>query len=184
MFTNLEGVPAGGWKRLYVDSAGRLWVGARRGLGRTDNPTADTPQFVTYTTAQGLASNDIFGISEDRWGRIYVATGRGVDRLTPQVNSLAAGAIQQFTYADGLAPGELTSAFRDHKGDLWFATNLGVSQFTPTTDRHGRPAPVLVTGVQIGANSYPVADLARPSRSPGTHAAARTRPVAHRLRGS
>jgi two-component sensor histidine kinase len=88
-----------------------------------------------------------------------VATGRGVDRLTPQANSLAAGAIQHFTYADGLAPGELTSAFRDHKGDLWFTTNLGVSQFTPTTDRHPVPAPVLVTGVQIGADSYPVADV-------------------------
>jgi signal transduction histidine kinase len=159
MFSNLAGVPAGGWKRLYVDSAGRLWVGARRGLGRTDNPTADTPQFVTYTTAQGLASNDIFGISEDRWGRIYVATGRGVDRLTPQANSLAPGAIQHFTYADGLATGELTSAYRDHKGDLWFATNFGLSQFKPTADRHDGAASVIVTGVQIGADSYPVADV-------------------------
>jgi ligand-binding sensor domain-containing protein/signal transduction histidine kinase len=159
MFTNLQGVPEGGWKRLYVDSAGRLWVGARRGLGRTDNPTADTPQFVTYTTAQGLASNEIFGITEDREGRIYVATGRGVDLLTPQASSLAAGDIQHLTYADGLVAGELTSAFRDHKGDLWFATNFGLSQFTPTTDRHAEAAPVLVTGVQVGAASYPVADV-------------------------
>jgi len=159
MFSNLAGVPAGGWKRLYVDSAGRLWVGARRGLGRTDDPTADTPQFVTYTTAQGLASNDIFGISEDRWGRIYVATGRGVDRLTPQSGSPAAGDLQHFTHADGLVAGELTSAYRDHKGGLWFATNLGVSQFTPEADRHVWPPPVLVTGVQIGAGSYPVADV-------------------------
>ena len=169
MFTNLEGVPPGGWKLLYVDSVGRLWVGARRGLGRTDNPTADTPQFVTYTTAQGLASDEIHGISEDRWGRIYVATGRGVDRLTPQVNNLAAGAIQHFTYSDGLATGELTSAYRDHSGDLWFATNLGVSQFTPTTDRHGGPAPVLVTGVQIGAASYPVADVGQAEDYPSRH---------------
>lgn len=159
MFTNLEGVPPGGWKWLYVDSAGRLWVGARRGLGRADNPTDDRPRFVTYTIAQGLASNEIFGITEDRWGRIYVGTGRGVDRLTPQTGgTTGAVAIQHFTNADGLAAGELRSAYRDRRGTIWFATNLGLSQLTPAPDRPAAPPPVLVTGVQSGTSPFPVAD--------------------------
>jgi ligand-binding sensor domain-containing protein/two-component sensor histidine kinase len=157
MFTNEPGVPPGGGKVVYVDSAGRLWVGSWDGLGRSDNPNDARPQFVTYSTSHGLASNFILSITEDRWGRIYVATLGGVDRLTPRAGGIAS--IQHFTVADGLAAGELKWAFRDRKGDLWFATNLGLSQFTPTADRPVAPPPILVTSLQVGTDLYPVADI-------------------------
>src|SRR5260221_4116087 len=99
MYTDAEGVPTGGQKSVYVDAAGRLWVSARPGFARADNPAAEHPRFVTYTTTQGLASNDTYGIAEDAWGRIYVATGRGLDRLDTQSTGIEA--IRHYTYADG-----------------------------------------------------------------------------------
>jgi signal transduction histidine kinase/ligand-binding sensor domain-containing protein len=155
MFTDTEGVPRGS-KLVYVDSAGRLWASSRGGIGRSDNPTADFPRFVSYTTAQGLASNSVFGVTEDHWGRIYLATGRGLDRLNPQGSGI--GAIRHYTSADGLAAGELKTAYRDRTGNLWFSSNTGFTQLTPTADRPPSPPPVLVTGLQVGTAMYAVAD--------------------------
>ena len=157
MFTDDPGVSKGGQKWVFVDSAGRLWVSARPGFARADNPAAERPLFVSYTTAQGLSSNDTYGVTEDTWGHIYVATGRGVDRFEPR--STGIGAIRHYTSADGLPLGEPRTAYRDRKGNIWFASSLGLSQLSPVRDSPPNPPPVLVTGLEIGAAPYPIADV-------------------------
>ena len=149
----VSGVP----RSLFVDSAGRLWIGTSRGLIRIDDPTGERPHLVVCHTAQGLSSSDVSGLSEDRWGRIYAATGRGIDRFEPQPGSL--GRIQRYTTADGVAPGALDLAFRDRQGSLWFSTPLGLSQLVPTVDRPQSPPPVLVTGLSVGGVAQAISDL-------------------------
>ena len=146
---------------LFVDSAGRLWIGSSRGLIRIDDPTAERPQLAVYSTAQGLSSSDFRGLSEDRWGRIYAATGRGIDRFEPQPGSL--GHIQRYTTADGVAPGALDLAFRDRQGNMWFSTPLGLSQLVPTVDLPQSPPPVLVTGLSVGGVAQTISDLGQPA---------------------
>ncbi len=148
---------------VFVDSAGRLWIGTSRGLIRVDDPTQAQPRFVIYGAANGLSSDDVGPITEDRWGRIYAATGRGIDRFEPQPSGL--GRIQHYTTADGVAAGELNLALRDRQGNLWFATPLGVSQLIPALDRPRTPPPVLVTGVSIGGVPHPISDLGQASVS-------------------
>ena len=162
----VSGVP----RSLYVDSAGRLWIGTSRGLIRIDDPTAERPHLVVYGTAQGLSSGDVGGLSEDRWGRIYAATGRGIDRFEPQPEGSGEpaattpalpglGRIQRYTTSDGVAPGALELAFRDRQQSLWFSTPLGLSQLVPTVDRPRSPPPVLVTGVSVGGVARAISDL-------------------------
>ena len=95
-----------------------------------------------YNTANGLASNAVC-IVEDKAGRIYAGTGKGVDRLDPRT-----GRIKHFSAADGLAHGEINSAFRDGSGDLWFATTQGLSRLTPTADRAPAIPSVLITDLE------------------------------------
>ena len=143
---------------LFVDSAGRLWAGSSsHGLIRIDDPTAEQPHIAAYGPAQGLSSSSVAAVTEDRWGRIYAATGRGIDRFEPQPGGL--GRIQRYTTADGIAPGALELAFRDRQGTLWFSTPLGLSQFVPTEDRPQSPPPVLVTGLTVGGVAQAVSDL-------------------------
>jgi ligand-binding sensor domain-containing protein len=157
VFGDRDGV-SGFIETLFVDSAGRLWVGtSSRGMVHIDDPTAERPRFTVYGVAQGLSSSGIGAFTEDRWGRIYAATGRGIDRFAPQPGSL--GHVQRFTTADGVAPGELDLAFRDRQDNLWFSTPLGVSQFVPTEDRPLSPPPVLVTGLSAGGVAQSVSDL-------------------------
>jgi ligand-binding sensor domain-containing protein/signal transduction histidine kinase len=124
---------------LYFDGAGRLWIGSvENGLTRVDDPGSDRPRFRSYGIADGLSSNHVWCMTEDRFGRIYLGTGSGVDRVDPET-----GSIRQYTTSEGLAKGAVRAAYRDRSGALWFATNSGISRLLPLADMNS-PAPVIV----------------------------------------
>lgn len=145
-FDAKDGLPPGSVMNFHTDRAGRLWLtSARSGLVRVDDPAAERPVFINYTTAEGLSSNNADAITEDLRGRIYVSTGRGLDQLDPET-----GRVKHFTTADGLAPGHMIAAFRDSQGVLWFGTHDGLSRFAPgTDDEPAQPPPILMTGLRI-----------------------------------
>src|SRR5262249_29166621 len=145
--------PAGSIQYIYSDNKGRLWLAsARSGLIRVDEPTAERPTFQSYTTGQGLSSNHTSVIVQDLKGRIYVATGRGLDRLDPET-----GRVKHFTTADGLAEGEIVAAIRDRDGVLGFGTHRGLSRFAPAADAPpANPPPISVTGVLIAGEKQPI----------------------------
>ena len=155
LFTSEHGLPAGKIYGLYLDHAGRLWFASTLGgLGRLDDPSAERPRFVTYTTAEGLSSNSINCITEDRFGRLYVGTARGLDRLDPE-----SGHIKPYTAADGLFTGEVLLSFRDRRGDLWFGGKGGLSRLVPQPDPPPSPPPVLITGLVGGGASHQISAL-------------------------
>jgi ligand-binding sensor domain-containing protein len=137
---------------IFLDHAGRLWVASTQaGLSRIDSPTSDRPQLTRYTTEEGLSSNEVRCITEDRFGRIYVGTNRGVDRLDPTAAHAIGMApkVRHYTWADGLAKGTVQFAFRDRRGTLWFLTNDGISRLVPAPDPAPVPPPILITGLKI-----------------------------------
>ena len=154
-WTNAHGVPKGAILGLYADRAGRLWVGsALGGLGRIDDPGAETLRFKTYTKADGIAGNSVRCVIEDEWGRIYFGAGGGVDRLDP-----ATGRIKHYTTGDSLANGYVNAAFRDRQGYLWFGMLQGLSRLIPEPDRPAAPTPVWISGLRIAGAAYPVSEL-------------------------
>src|SRR5579872_1094619 len=161
-FTERDGI-TGFLYSIFADSKGRLWIGSSRGVIRCDDPSAERPHFITYTTAQGLSSDDIAWITEDQWGRIYVDTGRGLDRFEPRPEGPAR--MKHFTSADGIVPGELDLAAKDSSGALWFTSDAGVSQLVPTEDRPRMPPPVLITGLSTGGVPSRISDLGEASIS-------------------
>ncbi|MBV9304006.1 MAG: hypothetical protein JOY62_11250 [Acidobacteriaceae bacterium] len=130
---------------LYVDHAGRLWLASGAGVVRIDSPEAATPQLITYTTGDGLAGNAAFSITEDRWGRIYIANEYGVDCFYPQ----SPLHIKHYSASDGLVTGEFYSAFRDHHGSLWFGSPEGLSRLDPQPDHSSPAPPVFITGLRV-----------------------------------
>jgi signal transduction histidine kinase/ligand-binding sensor domain-containing protein len=154
-FTAAEGLPQGSIMNIYLDHAGRPWLAsARGGLVRIDDPGAERPSFISYTTAQGLSSNDAEVIAEDIYGHLYVGGGNGLDRLDP-----ATGRVKHFTTADGLAPGSFRAAFRDRKGVLWFGMTRGLSRFAPAPDDPAAPPPVLISGLRVAGSPRLVSAL-------------------------
>lgn len=154
-FNAQDGLPPGGVVDIYTDHEGRLWLASSRGgLVRVDDPDAARPAFTSYTTEQGLSGNVTLAVAEDPYGRIYVGTGRGLDRLDPET-----GRVKHYTTADGLAGGKIFTIFRDRDGYLWVGTSQGVSRFLPEPEQQTAPPPVLLTGLSLAGAQQNVSAL-------------------------
>lgn len=161
-FTSSDGLAEGGIFNLFVDSSERLWVATTRGgVCRIDHPEAERPEILTYTTADGLSSNHVTCMTEDRWGRIYVGTARGVDRL-----DTATRHIKHYTTADGLLMGTMSAALQDRDGALWFGFQGGLVRLIPEPDRPPLAPPVLITGLRVAGELQPVSALGETEVAP------------------
>ncbi|MEP6818069.1 MAG: two-component regulator propeller domain-containing protein [bacterium] len=155
LFTQADGVPTGLIRSLYCDHAGRLWIASdSAGLARLDDPQADHPHFVTYTIADGLSSNSVWCITEDKLERMYFGTARGLDRFDLETRH-----IRHYTKAEGLANNAVTVAFRDWQGALWFGTDVGISRLIPGPDPPQQQPPVLISGLRIAGNVQAISAL-------------------------
>ena len=151
-----EGLPETGLiSDLHIDRTGRLWLASSDGgLFRLDDTNSAQPQFVKFSASNGLSSNNIRTITEDKFGRIYLGTVRGVDRLTPETNR-----VKHYSILDGLAADFVTDSHSDKNGNLWFATMGGLSRLVPTPDETTAPPPVFVGGLRIAGVQQPVSQL-------------------------
>ena len=150
-----DGMLEGLVQALTLDSAGRLWVAtSQSGLYRVDDPTTEHPRFDALTTANGLSSNQVTSITEDRWGRLYIGSGRGVDQLDP-----ATGHIRHFTIADGLPDNYINVSFMDHEGALWFGTLNGLARLIPQPERQPSAPPIMLSGLRISGLPHRLSEL-------------------------
>ncbi|MGH9824184.1 MAG: sensor histidine kinase, partial [Blastocatellia bacterium] len=154
-FKAAEGLPEGGILNLFLDSTGRLWVPtARGGVWRIDNPTVEHPTGRAYSSADGISSNSVLCVTEDQWGRIYLGTGRGIDRL-----DLASGSVKHYSDADGVLPGDMLAALKDRDGSLWFASANGLMRLVPKPDLPPLQPAILITGLRIAGMAYPISAI-------------------------
>jgi len=146
------GLPEGVFSDLHIDAKGRLWIGsALSGLIRVDDTSAKKPSFVYFSTDNGLTSNNVRTITEDRFGRIYVGTASGVDRLSPDT-----GRVKHYSVNDGLAADFVVDSHCDNQGNLWFATNDGLSRITPLPDEIAAAPQIFIGGVRIAGLEQPI----------------------------
>lgn len=147
-------VPRGAINSLLSDSQGRLWIGSSQGgVGRMDHPAAGEPQIQRYGLDQGLSSEHVFSLAEDDRGRIYVAGGRGVDRLNPHT-----GTLHHFTSSSGLPPGDTQFLFRDRQGSIWFASFYGLARYRPEPDQVAETPGPLLRSLRVGGDPYPISE--------------------------
>jgi ligand-binding sensor domain-containing protein/two-component sensor histidine kinase len=168
MLQPTEGLPETNPRAFFSDSRGWLWIGLRyKGVSMTKDPTAETPKFVNYSTANGLASDAVWAIAEDDFGRIYLGTGKGLDQL-----DLATGRIRHFNTEDGLASDVINYCFKDRHGNIWVGTTLGLSKFNPHAERNVKsPSPIYLSRVQVAGEELPLPETGA-SRLPNLEMAA------------
>ncbi len=133
---------------------------------------ASAPQsirFRTYSLAEGLTSDTIYGVLVDGDGRIWLSGNAGLMRLDPDT-----GAVKTFHVADGAAGEEFTTNayFRMHDGRLCFGGPSGFNIFDPArlTER-SQPPRLALTGVEI---------LGAPARGPTPYWLRRRIPLDYR----
>jgi signal transduction histidine kinase/streptogramin lyase len=146
----------GGWLRdLFVDSQGRLWIASTTsGLLRLDELNSPRLDLRRYGTKEGISSDGAACVTEDEFGRIYVGTGRGLDRLDPET-----GQTENFTTADGLPNSYIEVAFRDRKNTLWFGTANGLARLVPEPETQRQPPNALLTSLHVNGEPRSISIL-------------------------
>ncbi|MEJ7691870.1 two-component regulator propeller domain-containing protein [Daejeonella sp.] len=118
---------------LLIDSKKRLWVGTK---GGGVNMLYKGTQFSTIDSRMGLSNDVIHGILEDKYGKIWVSTNKGLSKITILNNTLPFTRkdikIENFTISDGLQSNQFSAASLKTSDDqLFFGGIDGVSYFKP-----------------------------------------------------
>jgi len=108
-----------GYKSVLCDSGGNLWLGTPgNGVSKYDGKS-----FTTYNTQQGLVSNVVTSIIEDRKGNIWFGTEGGVSKYNGEK-------FTTYNTEHGLANNYILSITEDKVGNIWFGTRgFGVSKY-------------------------------------------------------
>ncbi|GAB3925313.1 ligand-binding sensor domain-containing protein [Larkinella terrae] len=111
-FTNLtSNIPSPSFWDVLEDRKGNLWFGTLNSGVYYYNGKS----FQHFTTEEGLASNFVGFIHEDKTGMIWFATGGGLTRYD-------GNSFRNFTTKDGLPTNDITTIMEDKTGKLWIGT--------------------------------------------------------------
>ncbi len=114
-------------RAIFEDSRGRLWIGTE---GGGLNKWLGEGKFKHYTTDNGLISNAIMGISEDRNGHLWLSSFEGIARFDTERDS-----FQNFRFNKTL--GGMSNQFnqsavlRTSNGELLFGGINGLNIVQP-----------------------------------------------------
>jgi ligand-binding sensor domain-containing protein len=124
------------------DKAGNLWFGTTgEGVYRFDGKS-----FTNFTRKDGLSSNMVGAMSEDKNGTIWFGTDAGVSRYDPKqpiskaFTTVSITGNNFFSYDGKTKAGSqmaVWSIFQDKKGIIWFGTsNDGIYRYDGTFFTH------------------------------------------------
>ncbi|MFD0749834.1 two-component regulator propeller domain-containing protein [Mucilaginibacter calamicampi] len=111
-FTNITGKEnSARFSSVLEDSKGNLWFGSLgSGVYNYDGRT-----FKNFTTKQGLPSDGVMSIYEDKAGNIWIGRQGGLSRYD-------GATFRNFTVKDGLPNNAINTIIEDKTGKLWLGT--------------------------------------------------------------
>jgi signal transduction histidine kinase/ligand-binding sensor domain-containing protein/DNA-binding NarL/FixJ family response regulator len=129
---------------VFQDSRDLLWVGTKGGglsVSPMNNVIKRQGSFQVFRHMgdgqNSLAYNDVYDVQEDQHGNIWLATGRGLNKMvldsTVTVEDIMAGRVvfEHLSEDDGLPGGLVYTIREDHNGHLWLGTNKGLCRYIP-----------------------------------------------------
>lgn len=102
-------------RALFIDQAGRLWVGHDQGLSRLDGQ-----RWTKWTTADGLPDNRVNTLAQDLDGFLWVGTWGGAVKLDIQTPQTNLAIVETLRKTDGLLDDMVNVILCDRQGGLWF----------------------------------------------------------------
>ncbi len=125
--TSNDGITQNIIRALYADHKGQIWVGTFGGgllrLEQSEKGEKGKERLVTaFSTANGLSSDYIFSIAQDRHKRLWLATRDGGVSIIDSNGSITA--IRQ---KQGLPSSTALYVTADDEGTMWIGTQFGIA---------------------------------------------------------
>ena len=125
---------------LLVDRGDVLWVATTAGIIRLHDTTIER-----FTSGNGLSSNLVLSIFEDREGSVWIGTEAG------GLNLLKSKKFNTFTTREGLSNDLVKAVYQDPQGGVWIGSNGGGltlfknGKFTTWTTKDGLSSDVVLS---------------------------------------
>ena len=147
------------FKALIVDHTGDIWLGMYdQGLSVL-NPS--TGKVKRYGRQQGLSSNTVISLLEDRAGNVWIGTTQGLDRFDSQTGRLTHHDLSRFAPNDPRS--RIVSALcEDSLGRVWCGTATHVLRFDRS---QGNMEQILSTTAASGATFSPAINVITPTHN-------------------
>lgn len=112
-------------RSIVEDHKGRIWTGSLGDGIRFMNlfEVESDRHYLHYTTEQGLSSNEVLCLLEDKNGHIWIGTKDGLNVWNP----FGKGEFTHFTSTEGLNSDGILSLLEDHIGRIWIGTKGGIN---------------------------------------------------------
>lgn len=118
----------------FVESkSGHIWMCTTVGLFAWEpekgiigywSPEADGKYFIPH--------ENVFHLFEEEEGKLWLATGGGLIRLSIDGGEDVEGHFEHFTIADGLSNNTLYAVYEDERENLWMSSDYGIIRFDKT----------------------------------------------------
>ena len=147
---------------IHQDPNGGLWFGTRAGgLYRWQSG-----KLTHYTVAQGLASNSIYELLEDRNGKLWISGPNGISVMSRRDLEVAADdptrrvPVTLYGISEGLETiqmcgGEKPAGILTRQGEVWFPSSKGPVRVSTDQFPPSNPAPVVIDRVLVDGLQVP-----------------------------
>lgn len=111
---------------IFEDKKGRIWIGTySNGLNLFE---PNNKEFFHFSTKDGLPGNNIFGITEDLHGNLWLSTNNGISKFDPD-----RGLVKNYEKMDGIIGNEFVfgSYASLTSGEIAFGSSQGLTIFHP-----------------------------------------------------
>jgi ligand-binding sensor domain-containing protein/signal transduction histidine kinase len=114
---------------IYGDKEGNLWVATNgSGLDLFNKTTKTFTHFIHKDSENSISNNDVFNVTEDRKGNLWIGTGLGLNRMDVKTRQFTSYHIK-----DGMPGNSIAGLLFDKNDNLWMSTFNGLSRFNPAT---------------------------------------------------
>jgi ligand-binding sensor domain-containing protein/signal transduction histidine kinase len=148
---------------LHEDPDGGMWVGTK-GAGLF---LFKDGRLSRFTTADGLPSDKIHFIGEDRQGTLWLSGPSGVVAVSRRdLEATGNGrpqplSLRVYGTTEGLSTSQMTGGVQSpgaitKSGEVWMASSKGAVRIVPQAPAERRPAPVIVEQVMADDRPMPV----------------------------
>ncbi len=117
---NIVSFSLGHYCKMFCSSNGEIWITASDGLTRI-NDSVNT----SYDSGNGLLSDRVNDIDEDKYGNIWIATSKGGSCLSKDTT------WTHYDTTTGLKDETVYSVAVDPKDNIWFGTTTGLYKLMP-----------------------------------------------------